>query len=123
MAFQKIPKDDTQHQNHLDGTAKLLGQNLQQQVDGAGLDNHLQGWIEDLKHLNNPDLHEMVVDLQELKAHMHSGTLDNLVIAHLLRRLGNNTTRAANFAENPNTAERVLKLADALVAAADQLTS
>lgn len=123
MTFQKIPKDDTQHQNHLDGTAKLLGQNLQQQVDGAGLDNHLQGWIEDLKQLNNPDLHEMVVDLQELKAHMHSGTFDNLVIAHLLRRLGNNTTRAANFAENPNTADRILKLADALVTAADQLTS
>ncbi|AHJ98833.1 hypothetical protein [Hymenobacter swuensis] len=121
MSFHKQPKDDTQHQNHLDGTAKLLGLDLQEEAERSGLDNHFQRWIEDLKDVNNPELHQLVTDLQDLKAHFNGGSIDKDKVAQLLGRLGENTTKAAVFAENPNTAERVEKLGAALTAAAAQV--
>ncbi len=121
MSFHKQPKDDTQHQNHLDGTAKLLGADLLEEASRAGLDNHFQRWIEDLKDVNNPELHQIVTDLQALKAHFGGGTIDKDKVSQLLGRLGTNTTKAAVFAENSNTADRVTKLGDALSAAAQQV--
>ncbi|QIX60790.1 hypothetical protein HER32_06205 [Hymenobacter sp. BT18] len=121
MSFHKLPKDDTQHQNHLDGAIKLLGLDLQEESEKAGLDNHLQRWIEDLKDANNPELHQLVIDLQELKAHFNSGGFDKDVVGTLLARLGENTTKAAIFSENPNTAERITKLGEALTSTAAQV--
>ncbi|SHK58183.1 hypothetical protein [Hymenobacter psychrotolerans] len=121
MSFHKQPKDDTQHQNHLDGAVKILGSDLQEEATRSGLDNHFQRWIEDLKDVNNPELHQIVVDMQELKAHFNGGSIDKDVVSRLLRRLGENTTKAAIFAENPNTAERVQNLGEALSAAAKQI--
>jgi hypothetical protein len=121
MSFHKQPKDDTQHQNHLDGTTKILSGSLQDEADRAGLDNALQRWIEDVKDASNPELHQIVVDLQALKAHFGGGTIDNKLVGQLLSRLGENTSKAAVFADNPNTAERVTKLGDALSAAAKQV--
>ncbi|MBG8552680.1 hypothetical protein [Hymenobacter guriensis] len=121
MSFHKLPKDDTQHQNHLDGAIKLLGLDLQQETEKAGLDNHLQRWIEDLKDENNPELHQLVIDLQELKAHFNGGGFDKDLVGALLARLGENTSKAAVFSENPNTAERISKLGEALTGAASQL--
>ena len=76
MSFHKQPKDDTQHQNHLDGAVKILGSDLQEEADRSGLDNHFQRWIEDLKDVNNPELHQIVVDMQALKAHFNGGAID-----------------------------------------------
>ncbi|UYZ63196.1 hypothetical protein [Hymenobacter weizhouensis] len=121
MSFHKITKDDTQHQNHLDGTIKNLTGDLVEEASKAGFDNVLQRWIEDLKDVNNPELHQLITDLQALKAHFHGGTIDVTLVTQLLSRLGTNTSKAAIFAENPNTAERVSKLGDALTAAASQL--
>lgn len=121
MSFHKQPKDDTQHQNHLDGTTKILGSDLQEEASRAGLDNALQRWIEDVKDASNPELHQIVVDLQALKAHFGGGTIDNKLVGQLLSRLGEHTSKAAVFAENPNTAERVSKLGEALSAAAKQV--
>lgn len=121
MSYHKIPKDDTQHQNHLDGAVKLLSGDLQEEADRAGLDNHFQRWVEDLKDASNPELHQIVVDLQELKAHFGGGSIDKDLVSRLLRRLGTNTSKAAVFADNPNTAERISKLGDALTAAAGQV--
>lgn len=122
MSFHKQPKDDTQHQNHLDGATKLLNSDLQEESDRSGLDNHLQRWIEDLKDVNNPEMHQIVVDLQDLKAHFNGGGIDKELVGKLLARLGTNTTKSAAFAENPNTADRVTKLGDALSAAAKQMS-
>ena len=122
MSFHKQPKDDTQHQNHLDGATKLLNSDLQEEADRSGLDNHLQRWIEDLKDVNNPEMHQIVVDLQDLKAHFNGGGIDKELVGKLLARLGTNTTKSAAFAENPNTADRVTKLGDALSAAAKQMS-
>jgi hypothetical protein len=122
MSFHKQPKDDTQHQNHLDGAVKILGSDLQEEADRSGLDNHFQRWIEDLKDVNNPELHQIVVDLQDLKAHFNGGGIDKDLVGKLLARLGTNTTKSAVFAENPNTADRVTKLGEALSAAAKQMT-
>ncbi|MBC6696747.1 hypothetical protein [Hymenobacter sp. BT190] len=122
MSFHKQPKDDTQHQNHLDGAVKILGSDLQEEADRSGIDNHFQRWIEDLKDVNNPELHQIVVDLQDLKAHFNGGGIDKDLVGKLLARLGTNTTKAAVFAENPNTAERVTKLGEALSAAAKQMS-
>ena len=36
MSFHKIPKDDTQHQVHLDGAITLLGNDLQDEASRAG---------------------------------------------------------------------------------------
>ena len=121
MSFHKIPKDDTQHQNHLDGTIDNLHNNLVEEANRAGFDNVLQRWIEDLKDVNNPELHQIVVDLQSLKAHFHGGTLDHKLIGQLLGRLGENTIKAAVFAVNPNTAQRVSSLGEALLKAAKQV--
>ena len=121
MSFHKQPKDDTQHQNHLDGTTKILSSDLQGEADRAGLDNALQRWIEDVKDASNPELHQIVVDLQALKAHFGGGSIDAKLVGQLLGRLGDNTSKAAIFAENSNTAERVSKLGEALSAAAKQV--
>lgn len=118
MSFHKQPKDDTQHQNHLDAASKILSADLVEEASRAGLDNTLQRWIEDLKDVSNPELHQLVVDLQDLKAHFGSGTLDKDVIGRLLSRLGENTLKAAVFADNANTADRVTKLGETLLSAA-----
>ena len=115
-----MEKTEVQHQVHLDGAIHLLTGDLTQETDRAGLDNQFQRWIEDLKAANNPAFHQLVVDLQALKAHFGSGTLDVAVIAPLLARLGTHTTQAANFAEG-NTAPRVTKLGEVLTAVAQQL--
>lgn len=116
-----MEKKEVQHQVHLDGAIKLLTGNLNEETERAGLDNQFQRWIEDLKDANNPAFHQLVVDMQALKAHFGSGTLDVNVIAPLLARLGTNTTQAANFAENVNTATRITKLGEVLSAVAQQL--
>lgn len=116
-----MEKKDVQHQQHLDGAIKLLAGDLAEETSRAGFDNQLQRWIEDLKEVGNPALHEVIVDMQALKAHFGSGTLDQQVISGLLSRLGKNTTQAANFAENTNTATRVTKLGEVLTAVAQQL--
>ncbi|UOQ78223.1 hypothetical protein MUN84_06445 [Hymenobacter sp. 5516J-16] len=121
MSFHKIPKDDTQHQNHLDGAVGILTGDLQEEATKSGLDNHFQRWIEDLKDVNNPELHQIVVDMQALKAHFGGGTIDKDLVGQLLSRLGTNTSKAAVFAENPNTAQRVTNLGEALSAAAKQM--
>ncbi|GAB2769082.1 hypothetical protein HNQ93_000264 [Hymenobacter luteus] len=123
MSFHKQPKDDTQHQNHLDGAVNILTGNLQEEATRAGLDNHFQRWIEDLKDTNNPELHQIVVDMQALKAHFGGGTIDKSLVSQLLSRLGANTSKAANFADNPNTAQRITNLGEALSAAARQVSS
>ncbi|WP_310394001.1 hypothetical protein [Hymenobacter sp.] len=116
-----MEKTEVQHQVHLDGAIHLLAGDLSQVTDRAGLDNQLQRWIEDLKAANNPAFHQLVVDMQALKAHFGGGTLDVSVIAPLLARLGAQTTLAANFPENVNTATRVAKLGEVLTAVAQQL--
>ncbi|UOG73979.1 hypothetical protein MTX78_17875 [Hymenobacter tibetensis] len=121
MSFHKQPKDDTQHQNHLDGTSKILSGDLQEEASRAGLDNALQRWIEDVKDASNPELHQVVVDLQALKAHFGGGTIDSKLVGSLLGRLGENTIKAAIFADNPNTADRVTKLGEALLSASKQV--
>lgn len=115
-----MEKTESQHQVHLDAAIKLLTGDLAQETERAGLDNQFQRWIEDLKAANNPAFHQLVVDLQALKAHFGSGTLDTDVIAPLLARLGTQTTQAANFAEG-NTASRVAKLGEVLTTVAQQL--
>ena len=116
-----MEKKEVQHQVHLDGAIHLLAGDLAQETDRAGLDNQFQRWIEDLKAANNPAFHQLVVDMQALKAHFGSGTLDVAIIAPLLSRLGTQTSQAANFAENANTATRVTKLGEVLSAVAQQL--
>ena len=115
-----MEKTEAQNQVHLDSAIHLLTGDLAQETERAGLDNQFQRWIEDLKGANNPAFHQLVVDLQALKAHFGSGTLDVDVIAPLLARLGAQTTQAANFAEG-NTAPRVAKLGEVLSAVAQQL--
>ncbi|WP_375435632.1 hypothetical protein [uncultured Hymenobacter sp.] len=121
MSFHKQPKDDTQHQNHLDGTSKILTGDLFEETNRAGLDNALQRWIEDVKDVSNPELHQIVVDLQALKAHFGGGSIDSKLVGQLLGRLGENTIKAAIFADNPNTSERVTKLGENLLKAAKQV--
>ncbi|OGX91162.1 hypothetical protein [Hymenobacter coccineus] len=115
-----MEKTEVQHQNHLDGAVNILSQDLVEEASRAGLDNHLQRWIEDLKAVNNPQLHQLIVDMQELKAHFGSGTYDKDTIGRLLTRLGKSTSQAAVFAEG-NTQPRVEKLGEALLAAAKQV--
>ncbi|WP_035565466.1 hypothetical protein [Hymenobacter sp. IS2118] len=115
-----MEKTEVQHQVHLDSAIKFLSGDLNEESERAGLDNQFQRWIEDLKDANNPAFHQLVVDMQALKAHFGSGTLDVNVIAPLIARLGTNTTQAANFAEG-NTAPRVTKLGEVLSAVAQQL--
>jgi hypothetical protein len=116
-----MEKTESQHQVHLDSAIKFLTGDLTQETERAGLDNQFQRWIEDLKAANNPAFHQLIVDMQALKAHFGSGTLDVNVIAPLLARLGAQTTLAANFPENVNTATRVTKLGEVLTSVAQQL--
>ncbi|MBD2767342.1 hypothetical protein IC235_05495 [Hymenobacter sp. BT664] len=116
-----MEKKEVQHQVHLDSAIHLLSGNLAEETERAGLDNQFQRWIEDLKAANNPAFHQLVVDLQALKAHFGSGTLDVNVIAPLLARLGTHTAQSAHFAENVNTATRITKLAEVLTAVSQQL--
>ncbi|GGE95476.1 hypothetical protein [Hymenobacter cavernae] len=122
MSFHKQPKDDTQHQNHLDGTTKVLSGDLLEEASRAGLDNTLQRWIEDLKDVDNPELHQLIVDLQALKAHFGGGAIDNRLVGTLLGRLGENTIKAAVFATG-NTKPRVENLGEALLKAAKWVQS
>ncbi|MCB2407408.1 hypothetical protein [Hymenobacter lucidus] len=115
-----MEKTEVQNQVHLDAATTMLTGNLQEVASHAGFDNVLQRWIQDIKDANNPELHQVVVDLQELKAHFGSGTYDKDVIGRLLGRLGENTVKAAVFAEG-NTKPRVEKLGEALLAAAKQV--
>ncbi|GAC1598225.1 MAG: hypothetical protein NVS3B25_23950 [Hymenobacter sp.] len=115
-----MEKKEVQHQVHLDSAIHLLTGDLAQESDRGGLDNQFQQWIEDLKAADNPAFHQLVVDLQALKAHFGSGTLDVNILAPLLARLGTQTTQAANFAEG-NTAPRVAKLGEVLTGVAQQL--
>ena len=116
-----MEKKEVQHQVHLDGAIHLLTGDLVEESSRAGLDNQFQRWIEDLKEANNPAFHQLIVDMQALKAHFGSGSLDVNVIAPLLTRLGTNTALAANFAENANTGTRITKLAEVLTAVSQQL--
>jgi len=115
-----MEKTEVQHQVHLEGAIKLLTGDLSEEASRAGTDNHLQRWIEDLKAVNNPEFHKLVVDLQELKALLHSGTYDANQVGRLLHRLGNETARTAEFSTG-NTRPHVEKLGTALLAAAGQL--
>ncbi|WP_303310823.1 hypothetical protein [Hymenobacter sp. BT730] len=117
-----MEKKEVQNQVHLDAATALLNGNLQEEASRAGLDNTFQRWIQDLKDADNPELHQLVVDMQELKAHFGSGTLDKNVISRLLQRLGENTLKAAIFSEG-NTRPRVEQLGEALLAAAKQVQS
>ncbi|MDB5235642.1 MAG: hypothetical protein JWR44_2635 [Hymenobacter sp.] len=116
-----MEKTESQHQVHLDSAIQLLAGDLTQETERAGLDNQFQRWIEDLKAANNPAFHQLIVDMQALKAHFGSGTLDVNIIAPLLARLGTQTTQSANFAENVNTATRITKLGEVLTAVSQQL--
>ena len=115
-----MEKTEVQHQVHLEGAIKLLTGNLSDEASRAGTDNHFQRWIEDLKAANNPEFHKLIVDLQELKALLHGGTYNGTQVGSLLHRLGNETARAASFADG-NTRTHVEKLSAALLAAAGQL--
>ena len=115
-----MEKTEVQHQVHLEGAIKLLTGDLSEEASRAGIDNHFQRWVEDLKAANNPEFHKLVVDLQELKALLHSGTYDANQVGRLLHRLGNETARTAEFSTG-NTRTHVEKLGAALLAAAGQL--
>ena len=115
-----MEKTEVQHQVHLEGAIKLLTGDLTEEASRAGLDNHLQRWIEDLKAAGNSEFHQLVVDLQALKALLHGGTYDGSQVGTLLHRLGNETARTATLAEG-NTRPHVEKLSSALLAAAGQL--
>ncbi len=115
-----MEKTEVQHQVHLEAAVKLLGGNLAEEASRAGLDNVLQRWIEDLKAAGTPELHQLVVDLQALKALLHGGTYDGDQVGRLLHRMGTETTRVAHLAEG-NTRTHVEHLGTALLEAAGQL--
>ncbi len=116
-----MEKTEVQHQVHLDSTTELLGGSLSEVLARAGLDNTLQQWIADIKALNNPEMHQVVTDLQDMKAHFNGTTNPDMqLVRKWLHRLGTNTSRAAVFADG-NTQPRVAQLSEALLAAAKQL--
>ena len=115
-----MEKTEVQHQVHLEGAIKILSGDLQEEASRAGIDNQLQRWIEDLKGTHNAEFHQLVTDLQALKALLHGGTYDGDQVSRLLHHLGTETTRTAHFAEG-NTRPHVEKLSAALMAAAGQL--
>ena len=116
-----MEKTEVQHQVHLDSTTELLGGSLTEALSRAGFDNTLQQWIADVKALNNPEMHQIVVDLQDMKAHFGGTTNPDMqLVRKWLHRLGTNTDRAALFADG-NTQPRVKALSEALLAAAKQL--
>ena len=116
-----MEKKDVQHQVHLDSAVHLLSGDLAEALTKSGLDNQLQRWIEDLKEQNNPDMHQLIQDLQSLKAHFGGTTTpDGDLVVQLIGRMSTETARLATFAEG-NTRPRVEKLSEALAAAAQQL--
>ena len=115
-----IETKEVQHQTHLDSTVKLLTDDLSEVAARAGLDNHFQRWIEELKDANNPAFHALIVDMQALKATFGSGHPDLDLVGNLLARLGQHTTEAAEFATG-NTRPRVQKLGEVLTGVAGQL--
>jgi hypothetical protein len=115
-----MEKTATQHQVHLESAVKLLTGDLQEEATKSGLDNNLQRWIEDLKAAHNSEFHNLVTDLQSLKALLNGGTYDGDQVGRLLHRLGGETAKVAHFAEG-NTRPHVEKLSAALLAAAGQL--
>lgn len=115
-----MEKTETQHQVHLESAVKLLTGDLQDEAGKAGIDNNLQRWIEDLKTAHNPEFHQLVTDLQALKALLNSGTYDGDQTGRLVHHLGTETTRVAEFATG-NTRTHVEKLGAALLTAAGQL--
>jgi len=115
-----MEKKEVQHQVHLESAVKLLTGDLQEEAGKAGIDNQLQRWIEDLKDAHNPEFHNLVTDLQALKALLHGGTYNGDQVGRLLHHLGTDTARVAHFSEG-NTRPHVEKLSAALVAAAGQL--
>ena len=115
-----MEKTEVQHQVHLEGAVKLLTGDLSEEASRAGIDNQLQRWIEDLKTAHNAEFHQLVTDLQALKALLHGGTYDGDQVGRLLHHLGTETARVASFAEG-NTRPHVEKLGAALLAAAGQL--
>jgi hypothetical protein len=115
-----MEKTETQHQVHLESAVKLLTGDLQDEAGKAGIDNNLQRWIEDLKAAHNQEFHQLVTDLQALKALLNSGTYDGDQVGRLVHHLGTETARVAHFAEG-NTRTHVEKLGDALLTAAGQL--
>jgi ABC-type transporter Mla subunit MlaD len=115
-----MEKTEVQHQVHLEGAIKILTGDLSEEAGRAGIDNQLQRWIEDLKATHNAEFHQLVTDLQALKALLHGGTYNSDQVGRLLHHLGTETTRVAHFAEG-NTLPHVEKLGAALLAAAGQL--
>ncbi|MDO7883818.1 hypothetical protein [Hymenobacter cheonanensis] len=115
-----MEKTEVQHQVHLEGAIKILTGDLSEEASRAGIDNQLQRWIEDLKAGHNAEFHQLVTDLQALKALLHGGTYDGDQVGRLLHRLGSETARVSNLATG-NTLTHVEKLSAALLAAAGQL--
>lgn len=115
-----MEKTPVQHQVHLEGAIKLLTGNLAEEASRAGIDNQLQRWIEDLKAEHNAEFHQLVTDLQALKALLNGGTYDGDQVGRLVHHLGTETNRVAHLAEG-NTLPHVEKLGAALLAAAGQL--
>lgn len=115
-----MDKKYVQHEVHLDAAANLLRGDLQEEATRAGLDNNLQRWIEDLKDAGHQDFHELIVNLQALKAHFGGGSIDGKLVGQLLHRLGENTSKVAHLAEG-NVRPRVENLAKALQEGARQV--
>lgn len=115
-----MEKTEVQHQVHLEGAIKILMADLSEEASRSGIDNQLQRWIEDLKAASSSEFHQLVVDLQALKAMLHGGTYNGDQVGRLLHRLGNETARVAHLAQG-NTRPHVEKLSAALLAAAGQL--
>jgi hypothetical protein len=115
-----MEKTEVQHQVHLEGAIKILTGDLSEEASRAGIDNQLQRWIEDLKAAHNAEFHQLVTDLQALKALLHGGTYDGDQVGRLLHRLGSETARVSHLAAG-NTLSHVEKLSAALLAAAGQL--
>lgn len=115
-----MEKKEVQHQVHLEGAVKLLGGDLVEAASKSGIDNNLQRWIEDLKAAHNSELHQIITDLQSLKALLHGGTYNGAQVGQLLHRLGTETARVASDADG-NTRTHVEKLSAALLAAAGQV--
>lgn len=114
-----MEKTEVQHEVHLDATSHLLEGDLLTESSRAGLDNRFQRWIEELKAANqNAHLHPIITDLQALRAHVGSGTLDGNVISRLLSRLAENTATVAHLAD-AKVQPRIVQLSAALTRAAE----
>lgn len=118
-----MQRKDSNHQEHLDATTHFLSGDLEEGAARASLDNRLQSWIEDLKtfHNHNPELHELITDMQALKAHFGGGAIDHKLVGQLLHRLGVNTQKAAALAQEEGIQLRIENLGKALLEAARQV--